>query len=183
MLRLLRFCQIANEGDQICVAMIPAGCRSEGENQKIFLVPRCSAWVETLLRRYPEVEFTRQQIDHGLEVSDRAVAAGLGLGGLHQAVDALDQAVGDLAVEPAQDAVPVALDGVRGIDDRFEAAMGGPEIPFLEESGGLGRGLLIELLEGQADLVGPCGLEMTRGEAFERARCRSERLSGLRSQI
>ena len=139
MSRLLRFRQIANERDQICVAMIPARCRSEGENHNIFLVPRCSAWVETLLRRYPQVEFTRQQIDHGLEVSDRAVAAGLGLCGLHQAVDALDQAVGDLAVEPAEDAVPVALDGVGCVDDRFEAAMGRPEIPFLEEGGGLGR--------------------------------------------
>jgi hypothetical protein len=32
----------------------------------------------------------------------------------------------------------VALDGVRGIDDRFEPAMGGPEIPFLEVTGSLG---------------------------------------------
>src|SRR5271165_2513188 len=31
--------------------------------------------------------------------------------------------VGDLAVEPAQDAVPVALDGVRRIDDRPEPAV------------------------------------------------------------
>ena len=92
-------------------------------------------WVETSLRGQPEVELSGNQIDHGLEVSDRAVAARLGLGGLHQAVDALDQAVGDLAVEPAQDAVPMTLDGAGGIDNRFETAMSGPEILFLEVTG------------------------------------------------
>src|SRR3954462_5460704 len=90
-----------------------------------------------LLCRQPEIELSGDQVDHGLEVADRAVSARLGLGGLHQAVDALDQAVSDLAVEPAQDPVPMTLDGVRGIDDRLEAAMGRPEIPCLEVTGSL----------------------------------------------
>jgi hypothetical protein len=90
-----------------------------------------------LLCGQPQIELSGDQVDHGLEVADRAIAARLGLGGLHQAVDAFDQAVGDLAVEPAQDAVPMTLDGVRGIDDRLEAAMGRPEVPCLEVAGGL----------------------------------------------
>ena len=122
------------------------------------MVPRCWAWEETSSCGQPEVELSGDQIDHGLEVSCRAIAARLGLGGLHQAVDAFDQAVGDVAVEPAQDAVPMTLDGVRGIDDRFEAAMGRPEIPFLEVTGGCLRWLLVEVLERQADLIGPCRL-------------------------
>jgi hypothetical protein len=61
----------------------------------------------------------------------------------------------------------VALDGARGIDDRFEAAVSGPEVSLLEEAG-LGGWLIMEVLQGEPDLVGPCGLEMMRGEAFER---------------
>jgi hypothetical protein len=92
-------------------------------------------WVETSLRGQPEVELSGDEVDHGLELSDRSIAPRLGLGGLHEAVDALDQAVGDPAVEPAQDAVPMTLDGVGGIDDRFEPTMGRPEVPFLEVAG------------------------------------------------
>src|SRR3954447_731327 len=131
------------------------------------MVPRCLIWVETSLCGQPEVELPGDQIDHGLKVSFRTVAARLGLGGLHQAVDAFDQAVGDLAVEPAQDAVPMTLDGVRGIDARFEPAMGGPEIPFLEVTGGLGRWLLVEVLERQTDLISPCRLEMACRQVFQ----------------
>src|SRR5208282_5188034 len=68
-------------------------------------VPRCSEWVAWLSGE-SEVELSGEQIDHCLEISRRPVAARFGLGGLDQAVDALDQPVGDLAVEPAQDAVP-----------------------------------------------------------------------------
>src|SRR5208337_3534324 len=73
-----------------------------------FPVPRCSEWVARLSGQ-SEVELAGEQINHCLEISRRPVAARFGLGGLDQAVDALDQPVGDLAVEPAQDAVPVAL--------------------------------------------------------------------------
>ena len=131
------------------------------------MVPRCSEWVAWLSRQ-SEVELAGEQIDHGLEVSRGAVAAGFGLGRLDQAVDALDQPVGDLAVEPTQDAVPVALDGACGLDHRFEPAVGGPEVPLLQESGGrLGGGLLIEVLEGQPDLIGARRLQMMGREVVE----------------
>ena len=79
----------------------------------------------------------------------------------------------------------MAFDCVCRIDDRFQPAVRGPEIPLLEEaSGGLVRVvLLVEVLEGEAYLIGPCGLEMTRGQTVSVARCRSDRLAGLRSQI
>ena len=78
----------------------------------------------------------------------------------------------------------MALDGMRGADDRFQPAVGGPEIPLLEEpSGGLGGGLVVEVLECEADLVGACGLQMTCRQVSSVARWRSDRLAGLRSQI
>src|SRR5271154_3804201 len=99
-------------------------------------VPRRLGWVKMCSRGQPQVEFASEQVDYGLEVADRAVASGLRLGRLHQAVDALDQTVGDLAVEPAQDAVPVALDGVGRINDRFEPAVGSLVWPFHQASPG-----------------------------------------------
>ena len=44
------------------------------------------------------------EVGDGLEGTDRAVAAGLGLGGLDEGVDALDETVGNMAVEPGEDA-------------------------------------------------------------------------------
>src|SRR5208283_2372270 len=83
-------------------------------------VPRCFGWVATWLCGQLQVEFPGEEVDDGFEVSDRAIASCLGLGGLDQTVDALDEAVGNLAVEPAQDAVPVTLDGVCRVDDGLE---------------------------------------------------------------
>src|SRR5277367_4799591 len=80
------------------------------------MVLRCFEWVVASSSRQPQVELACQQVDHGLEVAAGAIAARLGLGGLHQAVDAFDQAIGDLAVEPAQDALPMTLDGTGSID-------------------------------------------------------------------
>jgi hypothetical protein len=63
---------------------------------------------------------------------------------------------------------PVALDGMRGVDDRRQAAVRGPEIPALQERGRLfGRILLVELLKGEPYLVGSCGLQMTRWKIFQ----------------
>ena len=63
----------------------------------------------------------------------------------------------------------MTLDGARGIDDRFEPAVGGPEVPFLQEARAcLDRWLIVEILEGEADLIGTRGLEVTRGQTFER---------------
>jgi hypothetical protein len=89
-----------------------------------YRVLHCLAWVETWSRGQPRVERAGEQIDHGLAVADRSVAARLGLGDLHQAVDALDQIAGDLADEPAQNSVSVVLDGARRIDRRL-----GQELP------------------------------------------------------
>src|SRR5271165_5633946 len=135
----------------------------------LYLVPRCFGWVATWLCGQLQVEFPGEEVDDGFEVSDRAIASCLGLGGLDQTVDALDEAVGNLAVEPAQDAVPVTLDGVCRVYDGLEPAVGGPEIPFLEIAGRcLGGGLIVEFLECEADPVGTPGLEMARRQSVER---------------
>ena len=42
---------------------------------------------------------------------------------MDEAVDAFEDAVGDLGGEPAEDAVPVALDGSGCLDDGLEAAL------------------------------------------------------------
>jgi len=47
-----------------------------------------------------------QEVDHGDEVAGGAVAAGAGLGGLEEGGGALDEAVGDPGLEPAQDSAP-----------------------------------------------------------------------------
>jgi hypothetical protein len=131
-------------------------------------VLRCFEWVVASSSRQPQVELACQQVDHGLEVAAGAIAARLGLGGFHQAVDAFDQAIGDLAVEPAQDALPMTLDGTGSIDDRRQPAVSGPEVPGLEVAGARrSGGLLIKFLKGEPDLIGPPRLEMARGQAFQ----------------
>src|SRR6202040_765463 len=95
------------------------------------------------------------------------VAASLGFGGLDEAVDGLDDAVGNLGVEPAENAAPVAFDHACRRDHRRQAAMGGPPVPFLEERLGDIGGLDVELLEGEAHAVCPPGLEVRGGEAVQ----------------
>ncbi len=87
-----------------------------GLGRRIYWVHRCSGWAVMMPCRQRKVEFAYQQIDHGFEVSYGAVAASLCFGSLHQAVDSLDQPVGDAAVEPAQNAVAMALDGARCLE-------------------------------------------------------------------
>src|SRR5271166_5280212 len=57
----------------------------------LYLVPRCFGWVATWLCGQLQVEFPGEEVDDGFEVSDRAIASCLGLGGLDQTVDALDE--------------------------------------------------------------------------------------------
>src|SRR6202023_259919 len=76
-------------------------------------------------------------MDNRLEVADGAVAASLGFGGLDEAVDGLDDAVGNLGVEPAEDAAPVAFDHACRRDHRRQGAMGGPPAPFLRAPPGV----------------------------------------------
>jgi hypothetical protein len=48
----------------------------------------------------------------------------------------------------------VSLDGAGGVDHWFEAAVGGPKIPPLQEGSGLFKSnLLVEILKGKPDLV------------------------------
>src|SRR5512134_4098872 len=72
-----------------------------------------------------------------------------------------------------KDAVPVALHGSGGLDDGLEAAVGGPEIPLLEEGFGRRTGRLgVDVLEGQANLIGAGGLEVEVRETAESVQLR-----------
>ena len=46
----------------------------------------------------------------------RAIASGFGLGGLNEAIEAFQNPVGDLALEPAKHAIPMIHDGVGDLD-------------------------------------------------------------------
>ncbi len=62
----------------------------------------------------------------------------------------------------------MALNRKGGVDDRRQAAMGRPVIPALEIFGDLlGRGLIVEVLECQADMVGAGTLEMAPRQRIE----------------
>jgi hypothetical protein len=54
----------------------------------------------------------------------------------------------------------MATDGFSDVDDRRDAAVGGPEVPLVEEGFGLVGGLIEEVLEDQADLLGAGGFQM-----------------------
>jgi hypothetical protein len=64
-------------------------------------VLRCLVWVETTSGGQTEVKLSGDEIDDGGKVSNGAIAASLCLGGLYEAVDSLDESIGDLAMEPA----------------------------------------------------------------------------------
>src|SRR5438477_10832867 len=95
-----------------------------------------------------------------------AVAARLGLGGLHEAVDALDEAVGDLRCEPSEDAVAVAHDGARCVLHRLEAGSDGPAVPAIEDQlAPTGGWLLVDVLEGKSEPIGARCFKMHAGES------------------
>ena len=56
-----------------------------------------------------------------------------GIGGLNKAVDAFEDSVVDAGEEPAEDALLMATDGFGDVDDSRNAAVGGPEVPLVEE--------------------------------------------------
>jgi NAD(P)-dependent dehydrogenase (short-subunit alcohol dehydrogenase family) len=64
-------------------------------------VLRCLVWVETTSGGRTKVELSSDEIDNGGEISNGAIAASLCLGSLYEAVDSLDETIGDLAMEPA----------------------------------------------------------------------------------
>src|SRR5262249_19832734 len=55
-----------------------------------------------------------------------------GLCGLNEAVDRRDEAIGDLGIEPSQNAVAMPLDGARDFLDRLEARSDRPAVPAIE---------------------------------------------------
>ena len=65
------------------------------------MVLRCLVWGETTSGGRTKVELSSDEIDNGGEISNRAIAASLCLGSLYEAVDSLDETIGDLAMEPA----------------------------------------------------------------------------------
>src|SRR4029453_812383 len=116
----------------------------------------------------PDVDFSCNQVGDGNEVAQRAVAACLSLGGLDEAVDALDQAVGDVAVEPGENAIAMLLDGARCLLDRFESRPDRPAVPAIEKPGApVPVRLAIDLLEGEADPIGACGFQMQPRQSGE----------------
>ena len=64
----------------------------------------------------PEIQLAQDQVGHVDEVLVGTIAAGLGLGGLDEAVEAFENPVGDLALESAEHAFPVIHDGVGDLD-------------------------------------------------------------------
>ena len=69
-------------------------------------------WFLDVLSGYPEIQFTQDQVGHVDEVFVGAVTPSLGLGGLDEAVEAFENAVVDLALEPAEHAIPMVQDGI-----------------------------------------------------------------------
>lgn len=123
-------------------------------------------WIVRVSSWLLEIELTGEQIDDGLEVADRAIAACLGLGSADHAVGSLNQPVGDLAIEPAKVAVLVRLTGRAAsmTDDRRLWVC--PEAPSLKKRRSCFRaGLFIHLPE--PDLEGPCRLEVTLRHALQ----------------
>jgi hypothetical protein len=64
-----------------------------------------------------------------------AVAAGGDADGLDAGVEAFGAGVGDAVGEVGQQPRLVTFEGLRGVDDRFQSAVGGPEVPACEVSG------------------------------------------------
>src|SRR3972149_4334313 len=76
-----------------------------------------------------EVEASTVKVDGRLEVLPVAEAVGHFLDGLDLGVEALTDGVGDAVSEEGHDVRQVALDQPRGVDDRRQARVGGPEVP------------------------------------------------------
>ena len=98
------------------------------------------------------MKFACDEVDDAGKVAVGAITSGLG--GLDEAVNAFEDTVVDLGGEPAEDSVLMTPDSNCSVDDRLDAAVGGPEVPVVEVSLGLIRRLVIEVLEGEANLVG-----------------------------
>lgn len=63
-----------------------------------------------------EIKAACDEVGHGDEVASGAIAAGRGLCGLDETVDAFENAVGDVGCEPAEDAIEVTTDRLGSFD-------------------------------------------------------------------
>ena len=78
------------------------------------------------------------EVGHVDEIPCRAIAAGAGLGRLDQAVDGFDTAIGQPAVKPVQDTVPVRLKRSGELAEGCEAGSLRPCEPRGQQLRGLG---------------------------------------------
>src|SRR5215472_17255096 len=116
-----------------------------------------------------EVDFASDQVGDGDEIAQRAIAMSFGLCGLNEAVDGLDEAVGNLGIEPSQNTVAVPLDGARDFLDRLEARADGPAVPAIEhEFAPVSGGAVVHILKGEPDPIGACRFEVHAAERLER---------------
>src|SRR6266536_2830191 len=108
------------------------------------------------------------EVDGGFEVVPVAVAAGGDPDGLDAGVEAFRAGVGDPVGEVGQQAGLVALEGLRRIDDRLQAGVGGPEVPAAPVSLGPTAAVVVpQAPQAFLDRPGPAGLEVDgtqRGE-------------------
>src|SRR5215471_5583150 len=97
------------------------------------------------------------------------IATRFGLCGLNEAVDGLDEAVGDLGIEPIQNAVAMPLDGTRDLLDRLEARSDRPAVPAIEhELGPVSGRTTVDILEREPDPIGARCFEVHAAERLER---------------
>lgn len=90
------------------------------------LAPRC-------FTREGENKFASNEVGHGDEVGVGTITPRPCLGGLKEAVKALDQASGQAAMEPVEDAIPMVVNGLGGGHHWRQAAMGCPAVPAFQE--------------------------------------------------
>ena len=83
---------------------------------------------------------------------------------MDETVDSFEDSIVDAGDEPAEDAVLVLAYSLGDFDDGRKTAVGSPEVPFVEVGFGLVGGLVEEVLEGEANLVGAGGFQMGVGD-------------------
>src|SRR5215471_5769786 len=97
------------------------------------------------------------------------IATRFGLRGLNEAVDGLDEAVGDLGIEPSQNAVAMPLDGARDFLDGLQARSDSPAVPAIEnEFAPVSGRAVVDVLEGEPDPISARRFEVHAAERLER---------------
>src|SRR5680860_1589826 len=110
------------------------------------------------------------EVDDGDHLALAAVAAGLALGGLHQAVGAFKDAVAGTGAVPVEDAVPVGPDHAHELLDRFQPAADRAAAPAGQvRLGELGR-LVVETVEVPPPAIRPSGGQPRRRAGQPRQR-------------